>query len=817
MKSLNRTLSLVLVLVMVFGLFGVASATSFTDTAKIQYTEAVDVMTGIGAINGYGDNTVQPAGTITREEAAKLITFSILGKNVAEKLTVGATGFKDVAANRWSAPYISFLVGKGIINGMGDGTFAPTANVTGYQLGKMMLVAAGFGAKGEFTGASWELAVAVTGNKYKVFSGAKATDYTKAATREEALLYAFNGIQIPQVEFNKVFDSYLGKGTGISGTTASSSIMKEVYSDLKQKEAYVDGVKGYVWTLNGKTISGFVDDVKVLATSKDGTAYDKLRNTSLSSFIGYYPNTAADGITEVVVLTVNGTKVDLTKSTDVTAAQALASKKGVIVKFIDTTSPSDGKYDVISFTDDKVANVTGDIIVRTTGAITKVTVPGLAMPETDVKNVVGYEGLKKGDVVLMHSYKDGGDYYVITKCGSFTGTLSSFSARNNSVTVDGKDYSMSGLTTETAEGLKNFAGQAGTTFYTDAAGYVVKADGASTAVSLENTLIVAGKATSTGLVANDAGDAFGSYRAKVFFGNGTSAVITIAKIGGKTAVKSDPAASTDVTVAAFNYYTYVKNDNGTYNLTIVGKQAMSNKVEKANPKIGAHLATSSTLFMYVDSSEKVTNFIGIGNAPRTTKAAVVSYVYDSKGYISLAVVVGGDPDTANDAKDYVFAVTNASETYDVNGNFYSYQAVVNGEIKPAVTSILSAEMSGLKLYAVTKYSSGRISEFTDVANVTDNKLGLMGESVARFAVNGTTVSYFKDVTKADPNDSAFIATDDCKVFVADAATGKLRNTDKPFTIADLAAISGTCEIYTVKNGVGVNGDGRIAQIFVVVK
>ncbi len=162
MKSLNRTLSLVLVLVMVFGLFGVASAaTSFKDDATIQYGTAVGVMTGIGAINGYTDGTFAPKGTITREEAAKMVTYAVLGADVAKTLTVGSTGFKDVAADRWSAPFITYLVSKGIVNGLGDGNFNPTGNVTGFELAKMLLCAIGFGTQGEYTGSAWSLNVAV--------------------------------------------------------------------------------------------------------------------------------------------------------------------------------------------------------------------------------------------------------------------------------------------------------------------------------------------------------------------------------------------------------------------------------------------------------------------------------------------------------------------------------------------------------------------------------------------------------------------------------------------------------------------------------
>ncbi|MEG2383813.1 MAG: S-layer homology domain-containing protein, partial [Oscillospiraceae bacterium] len=79
MKSLNRTLSLVLVLVMVLGLVGISAGASFKDEAKINYKEAVGVMTGIGALVGYPDGTFNGTGTVTREEAVKTVVYSVLG------------------------------------------------------------------------------------------------------------------------------------------------------------------------------------------------------------------------------------------------------------------------------------------------------------------------------------------------------------------------------------------------------------------------------------------------------------------------------------------------------------------------------------------------------------------------------------------------------------------------------------------------------------------------------------------------------------------------------------------------------------------
>lgn len=103
MKSLNRTLSLVLVLVMVFGLFGVASAASYTDSSTVKYTEAVDVISGIGVINGTDGGKFDPKGILTREQAAKIVCYLTIGKTAADSLKATVAPFTDVAADRWSA------------------------------------------------------------------------------------------------------------------------------------------------------------------------------------------------------------------------------------------------------------------------------------------------------------------------------------------------------------------------------------------------------------------------------------------------------------------------------------------------------------------------------------------------------------------------------------------------------------------------------------------------------------------------------------------------------------------------------------------
>ena len=200
MRTLKKTLSLVLVVAMVLGLCVVGASAynkveDFTDDVdKIgdAYYEAVGVLTGIQVIDGMTETSFQPQGNYTREQAAKIIAYMMLGKADADSLRCTKAPFDDVAADRWSAGYIAFCVEQGIIDGMTETTFEPTGTLTGFQWAKMLLCAVGFGVKGEFTGSSWSLNTAKYAHNVDLFAGDLAGADHTAITREQAALYAFN-------------------------------------------------------------------------------------------------------------------------------------------------------------------------------------------------------------------------------------------------------------------------------------------------------------------------------------------------------------------------------------------------------------------------------------------------------------------------------------------------------------------------------------------------------------------------------------------------------------------------------------------------
>ena len=255
MRTLNKTLCLVLALVMVFGMLGTASAANFTDDATIQYKEAVGVMTGIEAINGMGDGTFAPAGNVTRAQAAKMVAYAVLGKGMAEKLPVVASSFKDVDANfAWAIPSIEYLVGEGVINGRGDGTFDPAGDVTAYEIAKMLLCAAGYGVNDEYVGNSWAITVAIDAQKNGVFADTKATELNAAASREECALYCFNVLtDVEMVRYGEFVKRYVGLDTDLGWEVYGLDYDYDNNEGLDSKVWYLDDADDtvvYVYNLD---------------------------------------------------------------------------------------------------------------------------------------------------------------------------------------------------------------------------------------------------------------------------------------------------------------------------------------------------------------------------------------------------------------------------------------------------------------------------------------------------------------------------------------------------------------------------------------
>ena len=102
--------------------------------------------------------------------------------------------------------------------GYADGTFRPSAQLTGFAFLKMLLTALGYDSAIEgFTGTNWTVNVASRAIEAGLTKGNENFVGTRAATREEACLYAVNALKATLVE-------YENKGTDVTVNGATVAI-----------------------------------------------------------------------------------------------------------------------------------------------------------------------------------------------------------------------------------------------------------------------------------------------------------------------------------------------------------------------------------------------------------------------------------------------------------------------------------------------------------------------------------------------------------------------------------------------------------------
>ena len=315
---MKKFLSLVLALVMTMSLVTVsAGAKDFTDSSKINYKEAVDVMSAVKVIDGYTDGSFNPTNTLTRGAAAKIICNMILGPTTASALVADAAPYSDVPTTNTFAGYIAYCAKEGIISGYADGTFRPANTLSGYAFMKMLLGALGYDATTEgYTGPNWSIQVAKRALHIELDDGLNGEfNGAKAVTREEACLYAFNTLKATMVEYennnsvtvngitftNKSTAKEMantGKTDGNIGSKDSKMQFAEKYfTDLKDNDVTDDFAQPATkWTLKAEKIGTYdkTADQTYTGEVKLGDIYSDLNMSSKDSAEYYIDGTAQD-------------------------------------------------------------------------------------------------------------------------------------------------------------------------------------------------------------------------------------------------------------------------------------------------------------------------------------------------------------------------------------------------------------------------------------------------------------------------------------------------------------------------------------------
>ncbi len=297
---MKKFLSLVLALVMTMSLVTIsAGAKDFTDADKVNYDEAIAVLSAVKVIDGYTDGSFKPQTQLNRGQAAKIICNLILGPTTAAELHATAAPFSDVPADNIFAGYITYCANKGIIGGYADGTFRPTGTLTGYAFMKMLLGALGYDAnvEGYNIPGSWSIQVAKQAIGIGLNKGLKDTfDGTKPVTREEACLYALNTLKADLVEYGSKTNITVGGSAVVIGDSEAkaqkwnNSITK--IENIK-KDGYIQFAEQYFPKLEleiGNGIYGRPTNVWKLKKAEIGAF------TSIEPTVVYTEGTASEDV-----------------------------------------------------------------------------------------------------------------------------------------------------------------------------------------------------------------------------------------------------------------------------------------------------------------------------------------------------------------------------------------------------------------------------------------------------------------------------------------------------------------------------------------
>lgn len=177
-KVSSILLSIVLVLV----------STCMVSASYTQETAAKELERyGVIEKNILGELTLD--GPITRAEMVKLLILMLDLDPVA-----GSSGFTDVPDDYSGCGYIVQAKNLGIINGMGDGTFAPDEYVTYQQAMKLVVCALGWGKSAERQG-GYPVGYAITAT-YLGISPSKAS-LIDIADRGEIMIMLAKALDVP--------------------------------------------------------------------------------------------------------------------------------------------------------------------------------------------------------------------------------------------------------------------------------------------------------------------------------------------------------------------------------------------------------------------------------------------------------------------------------------------------------------------------------------------------------------------------------------------------------------------------------------------
>lgn len=451
---------------------------AFTDSADIKATEAVNMLTALGVIDGYEDGSFRPNGTVTRAQMAKMI-FVVWngGKSDAKAYQTMDSAFADTK-DHWARGYINFCASNNIIAGKNASTFAPDATVTGQEAAKMLLTVIGYDqTKAGLTGPKWKQNTMSYAGMCGLFDDVDAS-VENALPRQYAAQMIYNALDTNRVKWStdsNAFDdvtSWNGHtfvketvGEKYMGYTTKTGILVEAnngegkgFAILPQRD---DGT--YNWTDTVWSETKYTTDLSQYLGEEVKVAYDvdeyKKNNASVFGVYATDENVVVATTTnkvkdakEVGKIKVDGDKykvetnakyfkgtlsnaINLTGTPAAFSTIAYEPQTANTIKFVDYDN--NGKFDLAIEFPMAVAKVSS--VTSSTLSLKDVMGDTLSTNSPKLDDINYYDGIAKNDLVVI-TWDSFNDEMHVEKA---TSTDETIGAVRNDVNGDNEEYSIS--------------------------------------------------------------------------------------------------------------------------------------------------------------------------------------------------------------------------------------------------------------------------------------------------------------------------------------------------------------------------------------
>ena len=755
MKNLKRVLSMALATVMLMGTMAVAGAVDFSDGEDITHVEAVNTMVALNIINGKDDGSFDPEATVTRAEMAKMITVALNGGVDPVLGTQTTPKFSDIGGHwaQKYIEYCANLGiingrGDGTFEPNGTVTGTEAAKMILVAMGYNSTVF-------NFTGTDWATNVNVEANNAtpnKLYAGIMGIDPSQGLSRDNAAQMIYNGVQdhmmtkspemtitngeiswkysksgetILNTKYNaKVYTAVVlsNEYAGVAGTSKAGEFKVRAFlADDETIAPTTMTVKGTVdLDLLGKSVKVIIADTKTGGVYNTvygdpmladiNNIYTVSSNKTQAKVNAFKEEVESEGITSTSIHAASGSGDSAVAATPVylnyrasgttfanLEAVKAATANGKVIEIIDNNG--DGTVEYIMIKTPAIGQVTtynekgnGGAGYVTVAAKSAYPTGTTAISAEKFEKIIGVEDIAKDDFIAF--FELNGTYFV-EKLETVTDVVTK-KVGNNEIVVAGDTYKNSELVSAyDADGSTDLKAATAVgdevTLYLDPTGYVAYTSGAEVATSYAFLYAI-----------ENVGDITGA-RARAVFADGSKAVINVVSIkDGSTTYKTGATnASEKLTAyvgagqtldpASFDgqIFKYSESD-GEYKLTVVTENktlagGTSDKITQGNANLVTGIkADSKTVFLVKDSAGNFVPYTGIANVP-TMKKNVKAYIADdgeTPKTAEFVVVTQGAPTTTKSI--YVLGKQINVELNAKGDKIYTIPALVDGEYNEAL-------------------------------------------------------------------------------------------------------------------------------------